>query len=82
MELTLEGSNSAETSPPGAGGVRLHHGKICEVRACRMVDFFAFLHRLMRACCVFLEGCSMCWCTLLNSAWKALARGHSGIHLS
>ena len=30
-EVTLEGSNSAETLPPGVGGVRLHTGKICEV---------------------------------------------------
>lgn len=30
MEMTLEGSNSAETFPPGVGGVRLHRGKIRE----------------------------------------------------
>lgn len=30
MEMNLEGSNSAETFPPGVGGVRLHRGKIRE----------------------------------------------------
>ena len=42
MEMTLEGSNSAETFPPGVGGVRLHTGKICEVSGSKwVINFFA-----------------------------------------
>src|ERR1700759_3093680 len=54
MEMTLEGSNSAETFPPGVGGVRLHTGKIREVSDSKWaVDFF---------CCFFLYSLFSIYC--------------------
>jgi hypothetical protein len=44
MEMNLEGSNSAETFPPGVGGVRLHRGKICEVSGLSSGQLFFALH--------------------------------------
>jgi hypothetical protein len=42
--MTLEGSNSAETFPPGVGGVRLHTGKIREVScSLRVINLFALV---------------------------------------
>lgn len=42
MEMILEGSNSAETFPPGAGGVRIHRDKIREVSGLSRDQLFCF----------------------------------------
>lgn len=42
MEMTLEGSNSAETFPPRIGNMRIRRGKICEGLDRTVVNFWLF----------------------------------------
>ena len=61
MEMTLEGSNSAETSPPRVGGVRLHHFKyatfhfVWHSTLCASNSFVVTF--LLLRLCVVCEGC-------------------------
>lgn len=42
MEMTLEGSNSAETFPPRVSNMRIRRGKTCEAPSRLVVNFCSF----------------------------------------